>query len=275
MRDRVALITGGASGIGRALGEAMAARGASVVLVDRQHEMAQQVADEITGRGGTARALELDVRESRQWERVVDGVERTEGRIDYLFNNAGIGIGGEICDYELATWDDVIDVNLRGVAYGVHHVYPIMRRQGSGHIINTASMAGLLSFGGAGSYVTTKHAVVGMSKALRVEARRHGVRVSVLCPGAIQTPILSGGKYGGFVGSINADATKKVWQWMRPMQVDDFAQVVLKDVERNEPYIIVPRWWKSFWVLERIAPRLSNRMFTVLHGLAMKQAGVR
>ena len=271
MRDRVALITGGASGIGRALGEAMAARGARIVLVDRQTEVAEEVATLIEGRGGRARALELDVREARQWQRVVDDVMRREGRIDYLFNNAGIGIGGEISDYELSTWDEVIDVNLRGVAYGVHHVYPIMRRQGSGHIINTASMAGLLSFGGAGSYVTTKHAVVGMSKALRVEARQHGVRVSVLCPGAIQTPILSGGKYGGFVGSINADATERVWKMMRPMQVDDFAQIVLEDVKRNEAYIIVPRWWKTVWALERFAPRLSNRLFSTLHGLALKQ----
>lgn len=271
MKDRVALITGGASGIGRALGEAMAARGALVVLVDRQTEVAQEVADEIVKRGGRARALELDVREVRQWQRVVDDVMRDEGRIDYLFNNAGIGIGGEISDYDVSTWDEVIDVNLRGVAYGVHHVYPIMCRQGTGHIINTASMAGLLSFGGAGSYVTTKHAVVGMSKALRVEARQHGVRVSVLCPGAIQTPILSGGKYGGFVGNISPDLTEKVWKLMRPMQVDAFAQVVLKDVERDEAYIIVPRWWKSFWALERIAPRVSNRLFSVLHGLALKR----
>ena len=198
-------------------------------------------------------------------------VMRSEGRVDYLFNNAGIGIGGEISDYDLSTWDEVIDVNLRGVAYGVHHVYPIMCRQGTGHIINTASMAGLLSFGGAGSYVTTKHAVVGMSKALRVEARRHGVRVSVLCPGAIQTPILTGGKYGGFVGSISPDATAKVWKLMRPMQVDAFAQAVLRDVQRNEPYIIVPRWWKSFWALERLAPRVSNRLFSALHGLALSR----
>lgn len=271
MRDRVALITGGASGIGRALGEAMAARGAQVVLVDRQTEVAHEVADTITRRGGRARALELDVREARQWQRVVDDVMRSEGRIDYLFNNAGIGIGGEISDYDLATWDEVIDVNLRGVAYGVHHVYPIMCRQGTGHIINTASMAGLLSFGGAGSYVTTKHAVVGMSKALRVEARQHGVRISVLCPGAIQTPILSGGKYGGFVGKISPELTEKVWKLMRPMQVDAFAQVVLKDVERNEAYIIVPRWWKAFWAFERIAPRVSNRAFSVFHGLALRR----
>ncbi len=272
MNGRVALITGGASGIGRAIGEAMAMRGAEVVLADRQIDLAKDVARGIALRGGDARAVELDVRNAATFNRVVAEVLGREGRIDYLFNNAGIGIAGEISDYDLRAWEDVFDVNLRGVAYGIQSVYPVMQRQGSGHIINTASMAGLLPIAGAGSYTATKHAVVGLSKVLRLEARRHGVRVSVLCPGVIQTPILGGGVFGGHVGTnlIPADV-EKLWKWMRPMNVDTFAQLVLCDVDKNEPYIIVPRWWKAAWAIERLTPRLSQRMWGIFHELTVKR----
>jgi NADP-dependent 3-hydroxy acid dehydrogenase YdfG len=105
------------------------------------------------------------------------------GRIDYLFNNAGIGIGGEVDSFTLHDWSDIIDVNLRGVVHGIQAVYPIMIRQRCGHIVNTASMAALITTVGQAGYTATKHAVVGLSKALRVEAEHHGVQVSVLCPG--------------------------------------------------------------------------------------------
>src|SRR5262245_43752175 len=130
--SKLALITGGASGIGAAIGRALADRGADVVLADRQIELANEVAESIRRAGGTARAIELDVRKLDDFERVVERIER----IDYLFNNAGIGVAGEMDGYSARDWDDVIDVNLRGVAYGIQAVYPRMIRQGSGHIIN-------------------------------------------------------------------------------------------------------------------------------------------
>ena len=133
------------------------------------------------------------------------------GRIDYLFNNAGIGVGGEVDSYTLDDWNDVFDVNLRGVVHGIQAVYPIMIQQHSGHIVNTASMAGLVATPGPASYTATKHAVVAISKALRVEAERHGVQVSVLCPGAIRTPILTGGKYGRYNG-VSDEQLLKFWE---------------------------------------------------------------
>jgi NAD(P)-dependent dehydrogenase (short-subunit alcohol dehydrogenase family) len=266
MRDSIALITGGASGIGRALGAAMAARGAHVVLADRQIDAARDAAAQIEARGGSAEAHALDVRDARAFEALAQDVKRRRNRIDYLFNNAGIGVGGEISDYDLAAWDDVFDVNIRGVAYGVQAVYPIMRAQGSGHIVNTASVAGLLSAAGAGSYAASKHAVVGLSKSLRIEAARHGVRVSVLCPGAIRTPILTGGVYGRTVGAqIPESERMKFWERLRPMDPDAFAIEVLRDVDRNEAYIIVPRWWKALWMLERLSPSLSAAIWSRAH----------
>lgn len=258
MDSKIALITGGASGIGRAFGEALASRQIEVVLADRQAELAEQTATSIREAGGRAIAVELDVRDPGAFQRVVDQTVARAGRIDYLFNNAGIGVGGDMADYALRDWDDVFDVNLRGVAHGIQAVYPIMRRQGRGHIINTASCAGLLPAPSAGSYTATKHAVVGLSKALRIEAKQHGVRVSVLCPGVIRTAILRAGKYGRT--NLTPDGEQKMmafWDKLRPMDPREFASIALHQIERNVPIIVVPRWWKLLWLFDRLSPRLS------------------
>jgi NAD(P)-dependent dehydrogenase (short-subunit alcohol dehydrogenase family) len=258
MTTKIAFITGGASGIGRAFAEELAKHGVEVVLADRQTELAEAVVAAIRQAGGQAAAHQLDVRDPAQFQRVVDEIVSRTGRIDYFFNNAGIGVGGEVAGYSLADWDDVFDVNIRGVAYGIQAVYPVMRAQRSGHIVNTASIAGLLPTGEACSYAASKHAVVGLSKALRVEAREHGVRVSALCPGVIRTPILTAGKYGRTNLAPGAEDTMmKLWEQLRPMDPHAFARRALRQVERNVPIIVVPSWWKVLWLIERLSPRLS------------------
>src|SRR5215472_3907198 len=216
-KDEVALVTGGASGIGRALSEELASRGAEVVLADRQHALAEDVARAIREKGGRATACELDVCDLDAFTRSVDGIVKRTGHVDYLFNNAGIAVGGEVSTYKRADWDDVFDVNLRGVAYGIQAVYPHMVARGHGHIVNTASVAGLLPSPEAASYTASKHAVVGLSKALRLEGKRHGVRVSVLCPGVIRTPILTGGKFGRMNVPISEDKIMTQWEKLRPI----------------------------------------------------------
>lgn len=269
MRGKTAIVTGGASGIGRAIASAMARRGARVVLADRQIELAREVAAELVARGGLAEARELDVRDADAFVALAKDVRARHGSIDYLFNNAGIGVAGEMREYDRAAWDEVLDVNVRGVAYGVHAVYPIMCAQGSGHIVNTASMAGLLPTASAGSYTTSKHAVVGLSKALRIEAAVYGVRVSALCPGVIRTPILTGGRYGGQIGRrLPTERMLELWEQLRPMDPDAFAAQVLADVERDEPTIIVPRWWRAAWLVERVTPRVSSWLWSKVHARA-------
>lgn len=253
----VAIITGGASGIGAALASRLARDGAEVWIADRQLDEATTLAERL---GARAHAIELDVRDAAAFERVVGEVVDRSGRIDYLFNNAGIGVSGEVDSYALADWTDVFDVNLLGVVHGIQAAYPVMIRQRSGHIVNTASMAGLMTSGGQTSYSATKHAVVAISRSLRVEADRHGVRVSVVCPGVIRTPILTGGKYGRFTrepGLSDEEFVKRVWEPLRPLDVDVFAQRVFRRVLRNDAIIIVPAWWKAFWYLERLSPALS------------------
>jgi NADP-dependent 3-hydroxy acid dehydrogenase YdfG len=253
---QVAFITGGASGIGAALATELVRQGGEVWIADRQIGEAQELARQLNQAGGQAHAIELDVRSYPDFERAVGEAVRHSGRIDYLFNNAGIGVAGEIDSYALEDWDDVFDVNVRGVVHGIQAVYPIMIGQHSGHIVNTGSMAGLVFTAGQTSYTATKHAVVALSASLRAEAERHGVQVSVLCPGAVRTPILTGGKYGRNEG-VSDEQMTKFWEPMRPMAPEEFAERALRAVLRGDAIIVIPAWWKALWYLNRLSPSLA------------------
>ncbi len=213
----VAVVTGGASGIGRALSEALAGRGADVVIADRQAELAEEVAAGLRKAGRRATAAFLDVRDFPAVDRLVLETVEARGRLDYFFNNAGIGIGGEVRDYAIEDWSQVFEVNIQGVANGVQAAYPVMVRQRFGHIVNTASMAGLMPSPMTVAYAASKHAVVGLSISLRVEAAEEGVRVSVLCPGVIRTPILEGGKFGRMLRPLPPGMMREGFERMRPM----------------------------------------------------------
>ena len=254
----VAIMTGGASGIGRALSEALGRRGASVVLADRQVALAQEVAAGIQERGGKASAVELDVTDFTAVDQLVRATVQAQGRLDYMFNNAGIAIGGEARLCRIEDWASVLNVNLHGVVNGVQAAYPVMLGQGYGHIVNTASMAGLLPMPMAVSYATAKHAVVGLSKSLRVEAAQYGLRVSALCPGVIRTPILHGGKYGKQLQPVAPEVQEKFMQQYRPMDPSLFAERVLDALARNKPIIIVPGWWRLLWWIGRLSPGLES-----------------
>jgi NADP-dependent 3-hydroxy acid dehydrogenase YdfG len=255
---KIAFVTGGASGIGAALASKLIDKGAEVWIADRQVGPAEQLAQRLNSVGGKAHPIELDVRSYQSFEQAVGAAVQQSGRIDYLFNNAGIGVGGEVDSYTLDDWKDVFDVNLLGVVHGIQTVYPIMIKQRSGHIVNTASMAGLITTVSQASYAATKHAVVALSKTLRLEAERHGVQVSVLCPGVIRTPIITGGVYGRN-DTVSDEELVKSADTLRPMAPDKFAERALHAVLRGDAIIVVPAWWKALWYLERLSPALSMR----------------
>jgi NAD(P)-dependent dehydrogenase (short-subunit alcohol dehydrogenase family) len=256
----VAIVTGGASGIGQALAEALARRGATVVLADLQIDKACKLAASIQAAGGKSAAVAVDVCDFEAVHRVVEETVNIHGRLDYMFNNAGVGIGGEVRSYELRDWQRVLNVNLFGVVNGIQAAYPVMLRQGFGHLVNTASMAGLVPSPGVVSYSAAKHGVVGLSLALRVEAAPAGVRVSVLCPGVIRTPILEGAQYAKSVQPPKPEKVRAFWERFRPLDPDKFAPRVLKAVARNRAVIIVPGWWRVFWWLNRLSPRLGEHV---------------
>jgi len=259
-RDSVAIVTGGASGIGRALAEELAQQGCEVVLADLQFEKAKGIAANICAAGGKASAIELDVRDFSATEQLVQSVVDRTGRLDFMFNNAGIAVLGEARDHAVEDWDQVVDVNLRGVIYGTHAAYQVMLKQGFGHIVNTASMAGFLVVPLLTSYTATKYAVVGLSKSLRVEAAPLGVRVSVLCPGLIRTPIMDGGTYGKILVRLPSQLREHITKRFRPMDPNVFAQKTLHAVARNKAVIIVPSWCRLIGWLNRLSPPLAMFM---------------
>ena len=259
-QNAVAIVTGGGSGIGAALSKALAKRGAHVAVVDRDLDTAQETARAIEAAGGSAVAMETDVRDANRVAAMVDIASDKHGRLDYFFNNAGIGVGGESLHVTVDDWRYIVDVNIMGVVHGIAAVYPRMVRQGFGHIISTASMAGLIPSPYAAAYSATKHAVVGLSRALRIEAEPHGVRVSALCPGAIRTPILGGGRHGRFKAEVSREQLLAAWEPARPMDPAAFAEQVLDQVARNRPTIIVPGWWKLAWWMDRLAPGVFTRL---------------
>jgi NAD(P)-dependent dehydrogenase (short-subunit alcohol dehydrogenase family) len=252
--DSTAFITGAGSGIGRALALALSARGARVCVSDIDGDAALRVASEC---GDGASSVALDVRDADAVREAMGAFAVTAGRLDYVFNNAGIGMGGEVDEIPLAAWKLAIDVNVYGVLHGVLAAYPIMLRQGFGHIVNTASLAGLAPAPLLTPYALTKHAVVGLSSSLRIEAAARGVRVSALCPGMIETPILHK-KDPQLVGiPWVPDARRYLTALGGPAYpVEKLAQEALQAVAANQAVIVIPGRARFGWRLGRLFPAL-------------------
>jgi NAD(P)-dependent dehydrogenase (short-subunit alcohol dehydrogenase family) len=251
--NKVAIVTGGASGIGRALCEELGQRGAAMVVVaDINAGGAGQVASAINRAGGRARGAHLDVSRAGDVQKLVDETASEHGRLDFMFNNAGIALGGEVRDMDLEHWRRVLEVNLWGVVYGTKAAYQVMVKQGFGHIVNTASLGGLIPEPMATAYATTKHAVVGLSTSLRAEAAELGVNVSVVCPGFVQTRALDTATY---VGVKREDAISEMSS-MKMMDAADCARVILRGVERNKAIITDTALTRLLWWLYRLNPAI-------------------
>ncbi len=248
-----AIVTGAGSGIGAALCRALDLAGARVLCTDIDLTAAEYTASALSSR---ARAARLDVTDAAAVQAAVDGVVDRAGRLDLMFNNAGIVWGGETELLTLDQWNAIIDINLRGVVHGVVAAYPQMLRQGHGHIINTASMAGLAAGGQLTSYVATKHAVVGLSMALRSEAVPQGVGVLVVCPAAVETPILDKGAVGSFAGR---DYFLKT-QGGKAYDADRLARDTLRAIDRNTAILVKPTVAHAQRLFARAAPVLMNRL---------------
>jgi NAD(P)-dependent dehydrogenase (short-subunit alcohol dehydrogenase family) len=274
-RGATAIVTGGASGIGRALCERLGRLGADVTVVDLQAELAESVAAGIRAAGGAARSATLDVTDYPATRALYGDVAGRAGRLDFVFNNAGIWMMGNADAFALEDWNRLIDVNLRGTIHGTKAAYDIMLKQKSGHIINTASVAGLTPDPGCTAYAATKHAIVGLCKSLRVEAGRHGIKVSALCPGVVQTPLLEGGgKFGKVFDKVEPDRMRQMWTRMRPMPVDAFAEKSLRDIARNKPIVVWPIGGKLFCWIDRLSPSLAIKMARDMYDSNQKFMGL-
>jgi NAD(P)-dependent dehydrogenase (short-subunit alcohol dehydrogenase family) len=248
---KICILTGAASGIGRCLAQQLAAYGATVYLADCNAALLDEAARQIKEAGGKAFANPLDVTDKKAFAGLVEKVVSAHGKLDYLFNNAGIGVGGEAFSFDFQDWEQVISVNLYGVINGVQAAYPLMVKQGRGHIVNVASVAGLFPLTGEISYTTSKYAVVGLTQALRAEAADLGVKVSLVCPGKIETPIYQTAKIIGF------DKQKALSLLPKGITPEKCASTILKGVAKNRAIIVITGLGRLMWLVSRVSPALS------------------
>jgi len=261
---RAVAVTGAASGIGRETALAFARRGAHLAICDIDEAGLEKVGRELEGLGCLVHAERVDVAWAEEVERFRDNVFGRFGRVDVLVNNAGIAVGGPMERLSLDDWRRVVGVNLWGVIHGCHYFYPRMVEQGGGSIVNVASMAAFAPFPGFTAYVCTKYGVLGLSESLRAEAARHGVSVSAVCPGVVNTPIYEDMEYrlsGAYPSRRFGSLAKRVAVRLgsSPSRV---AEAVVEAVECRRGVVAVGRGAGTVDLLHR----LSRASF----GLAMR-----
>ena len=239
--NKVAVVTGGASGIGRATAVAMARLGTDVVLADVNRRRLDEARAEIAALGSRVLAVHCDVAEDASVESLARTALGEMGHVDILMNNAGVVLRGALEQISIADWEWCLGVNVLGVVRGIRAFLPHMLARGSGYIVNTASVAGLLALTGEGApYIASKFAVVGLSEALALYARPFGIGVSVLCPGSVDTNLHETGRTVGMSPERAAaeTAVAATVQGSRLMTADEVAQLVVEGI-RGEAFFIL------------------------------------
>jgi NAD(P)-dependent dehydrogenase (short-subunit alcohol dehydrogenase family) len=260
--SRRALVTGGASGLGLALTELLVARGDTVLVVDLAEERPESVPE-----GAAYRRL--DVRSQHDWDAALAWVRETWGGLDLLVNNAGIATGGRIDVEAISDWERVVDVNLLGVARGCHTFVPLLKEQRSGHIVNVASLAGLVHGPGMASYNATKAGVVAISETLSFELGPWGIDVSVVCPAFFRTNL-----HRSFAGK-DAAMQEAGMRLITQAKVDakHIAAIVLKGVDARRRIILTERLGYQAYLSKRLARPLYDRMLTAQAKRLARRAG--
>lgn len=272
---KAAIVTGGGSGIGRALGAGLVARGATVVLADVDGDAASAAAASL---GDAARGCALDVRDLAATLALVDEVAGANGGLDFFFANAGIALGGPTHELTPEHWDRMIDVNLRGAVNSVLAAYPAMREQGRGHMVLTASGAGLAPPPFVVPYAMAKHGVVGLGVGLRPEAALAGVHVSVLCPGPVDTPILDRAPPADLPATASPTLTAREYLGtvrQRPIPPEAFADKALDAVARNRRVICIPRSTGALWRLSVVSQGAFDRITRSLAASVRRELDTR
>ena len=252
VRRRHALITGAASGLGRALAVRLARDGWHIAVCDVDDAGSRETVSLVEQAGGTGQAERLDVTLPAEWESLRDRLRGQWERIDLLVNNAGVSGAGEVGRFPLDDWRWILDVNLFGVIYGCHCFVDWLAENPHGaHIVNTASMAAVVSAPTMGGYNVSKAAVVSLSETLYAELLHRGVGVTVLCPGFVQTRLLDAGRWHRPALKSRAE---ECFAEAR-ITADDVAEATLRAIRRRQLYVVLPLRGRIFWRLKRLVPQ--------------------
>lgn len=275
LHGKTALVTGGASGIGKATALAFARRGADLILCDINEAGLAATAQEIRAIGRDVFTRRVDVADRDEMRDFAEAVHARIEAVDILMNNAGVGLGAGLLETSLDDWDWIVGINLRGVIHGCHYFVPAMvRRARGGHVINLSSTAGYVASEALLAYSTTKFAVLGLSEALRDELRRHGIGVTAVCPGVIDTPIAANARMRGVQARPKVrDGVIEAFR-RRNYPPARVAENILKAVQRNRAVApISPEAWFAY-LAKRVAPAGVAWLNRTLSNRARREAGV-
>lgn len=259
LKDRRVFITGAASGLGRAAAVVFAREGAELLLADINHEGLLSAEEGVRKAGSTCDSYTLDVSDPEKVEETARRIEREHGRVDVLVNVAGVAVCADIADTTMEDWDWVIGVNLLGPAYTIRAFLPGMLANKSGHIVNVASLGGLIAHNMVPAYSTTKFGLVGLSEALQQEVREANIGVTAFCPGLVSTPILGHMLFRGYSQQkVETGVGKILDSRFLVMSPERTAELLVEAVKKNRPLVVTTVPGKFAYMIKRVSPRLMR-----------------
>ncbi len=255
-QNKIIIITGGGAGLGRALALELARAAAIIHILDIHGDRANETHDLIVKIGGMAISHQVDVTNYPHLSEVIEAIYHKEGKIDILINNAGMSMTGEVRDFELDHWRRTIELNLMGVIHGITIIYPMMVNQGFGQIVVISSMAGLAPVPLIAPYLSSKYALVGLSRVLRTEGESLGVKVNLVCPGRLDTTLLDNSEI------LNVDRDRFLLKVpFRAVSLSRAVQIIVKGMIKNRSMILFPAFVRWMWWADRYFPFILKPFF--------------
>jgi short-subunit dehydrogenase len=268
--QRVTVITGAATGIGRALARRLASEGARLALADIHQEGLDDVARDLTGQGFEVSTYLVDVADAQQVERFARDVVDRHGHADVLINNAGVALFGDVEEVSLADIEWLMAVNFWGVVYGIKHFLPVLKQQPKAYIVNLSSVFGIIAPPGQAAYAASKFAVRGLSEALRHELAGTNVQVSTVHPGGVRTAIAQSGRVGAGADPSRGDQEVALFERLATTSPECAADRIVRGMLRREPRILIGH---DAWQMDLIQRLLPSRYWRLLSPFMEWRAG--
>jgi NAD(P)-dependent dehydrogenase (short-subunit alcohol dehydrogenase family) len=270
METKNAILTGAASGLGRALAMRLARDGWQIALCDIDSAGAEETLSLVRRAGGNGFVHRLDIAELDEWQSLAERLETQFDHLDLLVNNAGIGASGELGQFSIDQWRRVLDIDLMGAIYGCHtFIDSLKRNPRGGHIINTASFAAMASAPAMAAYNVAKAGVLALSETLYAELRQHGVGVTVICPMFFRTKLLEGWSCGGEAERMAAE----FYTDTAGFTADDVANAAVRAMNRKRLYVVIGSKARWYWRLKRLAPQWFLNTMASRYSGWLKRAG--